>query len=377
MIDFSQKTYKNILSEQLKQVPEEFDKREKSMIQTALGPESWYLEGVYLELDKVQKNAHARTAKGSSLDLKTEERGIYRKQATHAVKKGIFNIAVPIGSRFSTASQPRLIYAVLESIGKSEDGYEYQMKCEEAGEIGNSYSGQLLAIDYVNGLESAVLTSLLFNGTEEESDDSLRERFYESLKVQAFAGNIAAYRSEILSIDGVGAVQIYPAWQGGGTVLCSILAADFNPAESELIRTVQEMICPAEDGETAPSANGYGMAPIGAAVTIATPVKCLLDISMEIQVESGSGADYKEQIEQKIEEYLLTVRQQWGRELRSRKVEYHVMVYVARIIYEILTISGIINVTNVKINGETGDMVCSQSAELQQIPVLGQVTIDG
>ena len=76
MIDFSKKTYKNILAEQLKQVPEEFDKREKSIIQTALGPESWYLEGFYLDLDNIQKNAHARTAKGNSLDLKAEERGI-------------------------------------------------------------------------------------------------------------------------------------------------------------------------------------------------------------------------------------------------------------------------------------------------------------
>lgn len=377
MIDFSGKTYKNILADQLEQVPDEFDKREKSMIQTALGPESWYLEGMYLDLDQVQRNAHARTAQGDSLDLKTEERGIYRKQATHAVKKGIFNIEVPLGARFSTASQPRLIYTVTEKIGKSESGYEYQMRCEEPGEIGNSYTGQLLAIDYVNGLESAALTSLLFNGTEEESDDSLRERFFESLKVKGFAGNIAAYRSEILSIDGVGAVQIYPAWQGGGTVLCSILAADFNLAEIELIKDVQNRICPPEDGTEEPSADGYGMAPIGAAVTITTGTACPLDISMDIQAESGSAADYQEEIEKKIEAYLLTVKQQWGKEIRSRKVEYLVMVYVARIIYEILTISGIINVTNVEINGVAGDLVCTETAELQQVPVLGQVTVNG
>lgn len=377
MIDFSKKTYKNILAEQLKQVPEEFDKREKSIIQTALGPESWYLEGFYLDLDNIQKNAHARTAKGNSLDLKAEERGIYRKKATCAIKKGIFNMPVPIGTRFSTASQPRLVYYVTEWFGKVEEGYEYQMKCEEAGEQGNSYSGPLLAIDYVNGLESAVLTSLLFNGTEEESDDSLRERYFESLKIPPFAGNIAAYRSEILAIDGVGAVQVYPAWQGGGTVLCSILAADFNLAESELIRTVQEIICPAEIESMVPSANGYGIAPIGAAVTITTATECSLDISMEIQIESGRAVDYQEQIRNKIEAYLFTVRKQWGKSVGTRKVEYSMMVYIARIIYEILTIQGIINVTKVTINGKSEDMVCIENVDVQQIPVLGQVVVSG
>lgn len=55
MIDFSNKTYANILASQLKRVPDTIDKREGSMIQTALGPESWHLEGLYLDLDSVQK----------------------------------------------------------------------------------------------------------------------------------------------------------------------------------------------------------------------------------------------------------------------------------------------------------------------------------
>uniref|UniRef100_UPI0006D0E55C hypothetical protein n=1 Tax=Clostridium sp. NkU-1 TaxID=1095009 RepID=UPI0006D0E55C len=64
MNDFSNKTYANILAAQLNRVPDTIDKREGSMIQTALGPESWYLEGLYLDLDSVQKNAYAETAKG-------------------------------------------------------------------------------------------------------------------------------------------------------------------------------------------------------------------------------------------------------------------------------------------------------------------------
>ena len=50
-------------------------------------------------------------------------------------------------------------------------------------------------------------------------------------------------------------------------MLCGILGDDLKPALSAVVRKVQEFICPPEDGETTPSANGYGMAPVGAAVT--------------------------------------------------------------------------------------------------------------
>ena len=128
---------------------------------------------------------------------------------------------------------------------------------------------------------------------------------------------------------------------------------------------------------SAPSANGYGIAPIGAAVTITTATEYSLDISMEIQMESGKAVDYQEQIRNKIEAYLFTVRKQWGKSVGTRKVEYSMMVYIARIIYEILTIQGIINVTKVTINGEAEDMVCIENVNVQQIPVLGQVVVRG
>lgn len=196
------------------------------------------------------------------------------------------------------------------------------MECETAGEIGNNYSGQLVAVDYVTGLTSAQLTELLSGGTEEETDASLRERYFATFDVATFGGNIASYRNAILAIEGVGAVQIYPAWQGGGTVLCSILDGNYEPAGSTLIDRVQNAICPPEDDETEPSPNGYGLAPIGAAVTIGTGEELKLDISLTVQflssIQNGE-VTYKSQIEEKIEEYLESVRQSWGAMLKSQK----------------------------------------------------------
>ena len=50
MIDFSKYTAKSIERDMLSQVPADIDTREGSMIQTAVGPAAWYLEGTYMLL---------------------------------------------------------------------------------------------------------------------------------------------------------------------------------------------------------------------------------------------------------------------------------------------------------------------------------------
>ena len=58
MIDFSGKTYRALLELMLARVPNSLDKREGSMIQTALGAGAYSLEEFYLDLDKEIGRAH-------------------------------------------------------------------------------------------------------------------------------------------------------------------------------------------------------------------------------------------------------------------------------------------------------------------------------
>ncbi len=106
----------------------------------------------------------------------------------------------------------------------------YQLTAETAGSIGNDYSGPILPITAIPGLSSAELTDILVPGDDEETDEALRERVLTALNERPFGGNLASYRTDIANMDGVGGVQVYPTWNGGGTVKCSILGADFLPA---------------------------------------------------------------------------------------------------------------------------------------------------
>lgn len=381
MIDFRGYTNFAIQKEMLAQVPSTIDTREGSIIQTAIGPVAWYLEGLYMLLSQIQENSYVGTAVGDYLDYIAAGRGITRKMATAAVRYGTFNAEIPSGSKFKTINGVNsVIFESGDLYSKSEDEYVYLMTCTTAGTIGNSYTGRLLPVTSISGLTTAMIGEIRIAGTEEETDDALRERYLQTFGTEAFGGNIAAYRQAILAIDGVGAVQIYPAWKGGGTVLCSILSSNLAPASSDLIETVQNKICPPEDGETGPSANGYGMAPIGAAVTITTAEELVLNISCTVQFESDVSngvVTYQAQIEEGIQAYLTTACETWGDALRSNKVEYSVSVYVARIVAAILNIPAVVNVTDVTINGSSSDLTLTETKDLQQIPVLGTVMING
>lgn len=381
MIDFDGYTKEYIEDQMLDQVPNDLDKREGSIIQTALGPVAWYLEGLYMQLNQVQQNAFPSTAVGESLDLVVENRGLVRNAATAAVRQGTFNVAISEGSKFKTINgADSLVFTSGKQISASTGSYVYELTCDTPGSAGNSYTGQILPITAISGLTSAYIGEIISVGTDEETDDALRARYYASFDAASFGGNIAAYRNTILAISGVGAVQVYPTWQGGGTVLCSILGTDLKPALPALVQQVQNIICPPEDEGSSPSPNGYGMAPIGAAVTITTGTELTLNITCNIEfasnVQNGVEA-YQAEIEEKIQNYLDSVNATWGNPLTGQTVEYPVEVYVSRIIYAILEVQAVVNVTNLLINGSPNDLVLTETAQLQQVAVLGTVVING
>lgn len=379
MIDFSNKTYANILAEQIARVSNSLDKREGSVIQTALGPESWYIEGLYLLLGQLQQNSFAITAVGQYLDYKAAERGLTRNVATPAKREGIFNVIIPLGARFSTINgDASVTYYVSRQLGFVDGMYHAELTAETAGSVGNDYTGTLLPITYIQGLVTAELTTIILAGTNEEDDDSLRQRYLDSLKEQPFGGNIASYRQAILAQDDVGAVQVYPIWQGGGTVLCSILDANLNSATPELVNRIQILICPSGNGQVDPSEYGYGIAPIGAKATISTATPVTLNFAMTIQLLAGyTVASVENDINQAIDSYLLSVRKTWGQSLTTMQIIYPVNIYIAQIVAAILRIPGIINVSNVTINGNSSDLQLIETGELQELPMKGQVVING
>lgn len=368
MIDFTSKTYRNLLRAQLDRVPDSLDKREGSLIQTAIGAGAYALEEFYLELDQVQRGAYLQTAVGQDLDYLAVLANVRRYPASAAVRLGVFNVDIPLGSRFSTIDGAESVnFEAVERVGPGQ----YRMLCETPGTIGHRYTGPILPITYIQGLTSAQLTDILVAGDDEEDDESLRRRAIDALTEQPFGGNVADYKRVVLAIDGVGGLQVYPHWQGGGTVKLSVLGADWMPASAELVETVQNTVDPPPD-----QGLGYGTAPIGATVTVTAPEAVTVAVSASLSIGGGYTLDQlRPLLVEAVDAYLLSIRQDWDTPETSGRTNYASWVYAARVTAAMLSVRGVINVTDLTLNGGAEDLALSETGELQQVPVLGEVEL--
>ena len=282
----------------------------------------------------------------------------------------MFNTTVPIGSRFSTINGTESInFAVTAA---TETANQYQLTAETPGTIGNEYTGPILPITTIPGLTSAQITDILVPGDDTETDEELRQRLITALNERPFGGNIASYREYVLAIDGVGAVQVYPTWNGGGTVKLSVLGADFLPASAELVENVQNAVDPPPN-----QGLGLGTAPIGAKVTVTAPTELTVNVSATVTLSPGSSTEQVQPlVEAALEAYLLTVRQSWATNVSDTGVEYAADVYVSRVLAAMVSVTGVVNVTDVELNGGTADLILTETGTTQQVPVLGTVTLN-
>lgn len=355
-------TYETILARMLDQIPEDIDKREGSIIYDALAPAAIELQVMYIELDAILTETYAITASRDFLILRALERGLSPYEASNSILKGDFDIEIPIGSTFTLNS---LTYECIEPIDievevENEDTiyYSYQMKCTTTGVDGNRNFGNLIPVNYINGLTYAVLTELLIPGEDEEDTEMFRTRYLDSFDVKAYGGNIEDYKQKTNSISGVGSTKVTPVWNGGGTVLLTILDSEFNIATDYLIEYVQDIIDPTGDS------TGVGIAPIGHIVTVETAKEVPISITLNIVFKSGYNFEMiKEQVEEIISNYLAELRQTWAEEdgLTIRTIQIEA---------QILSITGVIDILGTTLNGSDNNIVLGT----YEIPVLGGVT---
>ena len=57
-------------------------------------------------------------------------------------------------------------------------------------------------------------------------------------------------------------------------------------------------------------------------------------------------------------------------------LKYASWVYAARVTAAMLSVQGVINVTGLTINGSVADLQLTEDGLLQQVPVLGEVTVN-
>ena len=330
------------------------DKREGSIAYDVSAPTAIELQNAFICLDGVLAESFADTASKYYLNKRCNERGISITPATYAVRQGEFNIDVPIGSMFSLNE---LNYIVIEQI----DTGVYKLQCDTPGIVGNAESGTLIPVDYIEGLETATLTDILIPGEDEEDVEHLRQRYFNSFKSQAFGGNIADYKEKINSIDGVGGVKIYRAWNGGGTVKAVIVDSTYSKPSDVLVNKAQQMIDPTEN-----QGDGLGIAPIGHVVTVFGCGETVVDVKTSIVLESGwTWSMIELDVKTAIDDYFTELAKGWEDADKNSLI-----VRISQIETRLLDIDGVLDISNTLLNGVASNL----SIDKDNIPVRGSVT---
>lgn len=330
-------TFDYIMNRMLESVPDTVDKREGSIIYDALAPAAAELVKCYMELDVVMDETFVDTASLQYLMLRCKERGVTIQGETAAVIEGVFtpsSVELTAGLRFNC---DEVNYTITEKISAGH----YKLEAETLGTVGNKYTGLLLPIQTVNGLDTASIAAVLIPAEDGDTTDTLREKYYASIDGEAFGGNVADYREKVNAITSVGGVKVYPVWNGGGTVKLTIIASDFTAPSSELISKVQSAIDPEQNhGE------GLGLAPIGHTVTVTGAKYADLTITANVTFAAGWNWDNgKSQLVSAANAYLNELCKAWADSETT-------VVRISQIETHLLTADCVVDVDGTTVNGD-------------------------
>lgn len=359
----------------LDNVPNDIDKREGSIIYDAVAPAAMVSAQQSLSLANIIRETYIKTAQGEFLDYRAVEHGTSRYAATNAEVKARFNdddgkpVNVEVGDRFASIAESPIFYTVIKA---NNDGTA-EMQAEEAGTSANSYIGQVLPVTPNDNLAWAEITKVTIPARDEETDDHLRARLLNSNSWLAYGGNVADYLNMTSKIHDVGATQVYPVWDGPGTVKLVILNNDLMPASQTLIKKVKEKIDPEES-----TTQGYGLAPIDHQVTVAAPETVKVDIAMNVTIADSANIDtIRANIKASLEEFFKSLRRDWDTVNPTVGRGYSMTIYRSKILSRVMMLGGVANATMPRLNGKDEDLQLIFNNTTSQLPVLGEVTING
>jgi uncharacterized phage protein gp47/JayE len=227
------------------------------------------------------------------------------------------------------------------------------------GTIGNVATGTItLLLSPVQGIAAVTNPAALSGGAEVETDEAYRTRLLLELSAPAGGGNQADYLKWALAYPGVGHASVQPLWAGPGTVRVVITDTDNNPSAGAVVTGLQAQLDPVAQ-------QGAGLAPIGAAVTVATPTPVTVNISATIVFLAGYSLDgaagtiaTRQAIIDALAEYV-------GNLVPGDDVIYN------HVESQFFRVRGIYNVASVLLNGAAADVAIAGL----QIADLGVVTL--
>lgn len=172
------------------------------------------------------------------------------------------------------------------------------------GKQSNVNAGTIVLMsEPVEGIRTVTNKEKATGGTEEESDDDLRERIMEAdaSEETSYIGNNADYKRWAKAVDGIGDAIVIPEWNGPETVKIVCLDQNGEGANKTLLDAVYNYIM-------APDNPADRLAPPNTILTVAAPD--LVNISYSFTVTVADGFELSTVVsgfKKQLESYYKTV----------------------------------------------------------------------
>ena len=342
-------SYEAIKQRILDNIKSDIDKREGSFTQNMISPVSEELAKIYLEQRDLLDMAFVRNGFFNYLDDKCWEYGIDRKIGTSAVGEVTFEGAD--GTSISNGTviyHNDLYYVVLNDADISNGKADLIVEAYEMGKKYNVIRNTEFTLkENIQGVTRVYAKEDFKGGTDTETDEELRDRYFDTIKKSYTSGNVAHYEAWTTEVSGVGLCKVYPLKNGNGTVEVVITDSNMLGASSELIESVK--------------ANIEEKRPIGANVSVVSATEKAINITANITLASGySVEEVKSEFTNKVTEYLKDI---------SFKSSY---VSNARLGNLLLDTNGVFDYTEFKINNLSTNIALSDI----EVPKLGTIEFE-
>lgn len=330
-------TYENILKRCLEKIPSDIDKREGSMIFTAISPICYEIANAYFNISTMLDQTYIGTAYGEYLDLICNSFGVIRKQAEKCSKKALIITSNDILEQKFTCDS--YIFIVTEKL----DDNTYIIEAEDFGSEYDDIFGELIPILNISDIEIATIIENYIYSSEIEDDESLRERAIERVFYKPFSGNIADYTEKATSIEGVSYVSIFTAdILGEQNVHLVLLDAQKGSVSQDILDYCDEYFN-GTDTE-------LGIAPIGHNVSFST---CdFKDISISVTIKVSNDAIFEN-----VKQLTIANVQNYIDNIDFDSIE----IAVSRILASILENSQILDAYSVLINEQNSNFILEKS----------------
>ena len=237
-------------------------------------------------MDWLWRQAFPQTATGEQLDRHGAQRGLARREASHAQGELTFSrylaldfdLVIPAGTLCAAPGEEAVEYETLEEgvLPAGELTVDIPAQAVLGGSGGNAAAGYISTlVTPVTGIDYVTNEAAFTGGRDPEEDEAYRARVLGAYQRCATTGNAGFYESAALAVPGITTVQVVPRASGAGTVAVFAWGEGAAPPAAVLEALEADLQAQREIGVTV-------------TVAAATP----LPVNVSANVRPRAGADF-------------------------------------------------------------------------------------